>query len=53
MTCNVYFKSSSPPSLGGDGWQRSYPVNTYLGANDRAAKAFARLHGELFAAATT
>ena len=24
-----------------------------LGANDRAAKAFARLHGELFAAATT
>ena len=29
MACNDYFKSSSRPSLGGDGWQRSYPVNTY------------------------
>ena len=31
MACNDYFKSSSRPSLGGDGWQRSYPVNTYRG----------------------
>ena len=30
MTRNDYFKLSLRPSLEGDGWQRTYPVNTYL-----------------------